>query len=1625
MLPSPREAGSCMHRRSSDTRSRFLDRVAEAAVEAAEAELNLDVAGYIRQYYRNTSLDDLRDREVSDLAGAALSHLRLALARRPGSPQIHVFNPALQTHGWNARHTIVQIVSDDKPFLVDSTSMALNRHGNYIHLTVHPVLHTRRDDQGRLLEIPPPEHAGPDARLESFMHLEIDRETAPEVLESLATELERVLGDVRSACQDWGAMKARAREICEDLESNPPPLDPEVVRESCELLEWMAADNFTFLGYREYELIQGDDADELRAIPGTGLGILRRPPPMEPGTTTRLAGREIRKQARSRDLLIITKANSRSTIHRNSYLDYVGVKYYDSEGHVAGERRFLGLWTSAAYSRSPRGIPLLRDKLRRVMANSGLRPDSHGGKALVHILDTYPRDELFQSSLLDLTRIATGIYSLQERQRTKLFVRRDAFRRFFSCLVFVPRDRYNTQVRERIQEILLEAFGGIGIESSVEMSESSLARVHFIVRTPQGTAPRVHVGAVEKRIAEAVRTWADYLRDALVERFGEEDGLALFRDYAGTFPAAYVEDVSPREATFDIQLLEAIRAEPRRLRMSLYRPAGFAEHHVRFKLFHSAEPLPLSEVLPMLENMGLRVISERPYRVRLANGAPRADVWIQDFEMSTADGQPISPGKVNQQFQDVFENTWIGRIENDGFNRLILKAGLDWRQALMLRALCRYLLQTGLPFSQAYMEQVLAEHAPIAQLLVELFEARLDPDRPGQRQERSVTAINHAFERALDAVASLDADRMLNAFRAMILATLRTNFFQFDEHGQPKPYLALKLDSRKLPNLPLPRPKFEIFVYSPRVEGVHLRGGLVARGGLRWSDRREDFRTEVLGLMKAQAVKNVLIVPVGAKGGFVPKRLPVGDRDTVMREVISCYKTFIHGLLDLTDNLVDGAVVPPRAVVRHDGDDPYLVVAADKGTATFSDIANSVAAEHGFWLDDAFASGGSMGYDHKKMGITARGGWEAVRRHFRELGTDTQCEAFTVAGIGDMSGDVFGNGVLLSRCMRLRAAFNHQHIFLDPDPDPETSFEERRRLFELPRSSWADYDCAVISAGGGIWSRSEKQIALSPEACAMLELAEPTVTPDELIRAILRMRVDLLWNGGIGTYVKASTESHADVGDRANDAVRIDGNELRCRVVGEGGNLGLTQRGRIEYALHGGRLNTDFVDNSAGVDCSDHEVNIKILISIANRHRQLTAARREKLLVGMTDEVAELVLRNNYLQTQAISTAESTSPERINEHAWFIRQLEKFSELNRELEHLPDDEAIEVRRKAGRGLTRPELAVVMSYAKMALYAEMIRSSVPEDPYLGKELERYFPTPMRRHYAQHVREHPLAREIIATMITNSLVNRMGSVFAFRMRDETGADVASVARAFSIAREVFEIRAIWEAIEALDNKVSASVQYSMLRATQALLKQATRWLLDRRDELPDIAAAVERLNPGAMQLIDCLPEVLQAGRLERYEGAAQLYADTGVPPALARKVAALAPMHTALDIIAVAENCKIGVRRAAEMYFQVGGALQLDWIADQIDSLHVEGVWQAKARGSLRDNLYGLHRALCAKVLGGTARRTAPRVAVLEWMAARAAKAAHLNQTLEEMRGGGQLDFATASVALQEIRRLAQD
>src|SRR6516162_8939455 len=1187
---------------------------------------------FLRAYFHGVAEEDLAERPPGQLSRAALAHLEFGARRAAGRSLVRVFNPQMEADGFESPHTLVLTVTDDMPFLVDSLGMAFGRAELAVHLIVHPVLLVRRDRRGQLLDIGA--NGAQPTHPESWQLYEIDRVTDPAQLARLQRDIETTLADVRSAVIDWRAMRERAREIIRRLESDPPPLAPSEVSEAGHLLDWMEARHFVFLGYRHYRLERGSSEDRLVPDVRSGLGILRDG--RNRGSRSRVAvlRGDVRTRAREPELLILTKANSSATVHRGELLDYVGVKTFDSRGRVDGEHRFLGLWTSTAYFGSPRDIPVLRRKVERVIEHFGLDPASHDGKAVLAVLETYPRDELFQAGVPDLIRIVRGVVNLYERRTVRLLVRRDPYHRFYSCLVYVPRDRYNTEVRQRIEQIALAGFGGTSVESQGQISGASHARLHVVVRTDPASRHRPDFRVIEQRMGEAALTWSDRLREVLIERRGEAVGLAHANRYRHAFPLGYQEDVTPTEALDDLRVLETLRQQPRVLQLSLHRPAGQKPQRVHLRIVRLADPVPISDVLPMLENFGLRVISERPYEHSWPEGGA---AWIQDFELEHRDGLIVDIARVEENFREAFSAAWGGTIENDGFNRLLLVADLGAREIVVLRACCRYLLQTGVPFSQAYMERTLAANAVIARNLVRLFQTRFDPALArGTQGERNAASLVAQIRAGLDAVTSLDDDRILRAYLTLVQATLRTNFYQSAAGGEPKSYLSFKLDPEKILELPLPKPKFEIFVYSPRVEGVHLRMGYVARGGIRWSDRREDFRTEILGLMKAQNVKNTLIIPVGAKGGFVPKRLPTaGSREEVQAEVIACYQTFIRGLLDLTDNIVGARIVSPPQVVRYDGDDPYLVVAADKGTATFSDIANAIAADYGFWLGDAFASGGSAGYDHKKMGITARGAWECVKRHFREMAIDIQKTDFTVIGVGDMSGDVFGNGMLLSRHIRLQAAFDHRHIFLDPDPDPAGSFAERARLFDLPRSSWDDYDRRKISRGGGVFPRTAKSVALSAEARALLGLEGASAAPNEVIRAILTLPVDLLWNGGIGTYVKASDERNAEVGDRANDAVRINGQQLLAKVVGEGGNLGLTQRGRIEYALARGRLNTDFIDNSAGVNTSDVEVNIKIVLNPLVAENKLSRGDRNRLLARQTSEVAALVLRNNYLQSQA------------------------------------------------------------------------------------------------------------------------------------------------------------------------------------------------------------------------------------------------------------------------------------------------------------------------------------------------------------------------------------------------------
>lgn len=1598
------------------------------------------VEGLLRAYYRHVAAEDVLDRTEVDVYGALASHHRLAADRPQGRAAIRVTTPTVADQGWSAAgHSVVEVVVDDMPFLVDSLTMELSRQLRDVHVVIHPLFDVVRDVTGALQSVVPVEDGAkepaPGAVRESWMHVEVDRVADDEDTARIEEDLRRVLEDVREAVEDWTKMHDRVREIVADLEEQPPPLDPEEVRQGRELLTWLADEHFTFLGYREYHLEERDGHDHLRADPGTGLGILRFDPPQSE-ESGRLPER-VRAKAREETLLVLTKANSRSTVHRPAYLDYVGVKTFDESGRVVGERRFLGLFSSAAYTESLMRIPLLREKAAEVLARSGFDPLSHDGKALLDTLETYPRDELFHTPVDELAPIAEAAMQARERRAVRMFARLDTYGRYVSVLVYLPRDRYNTAVRERFAAILAERLGGGSTEFTVRIGESTTARVHFVVHLPAGAATtEIDAADLEKRLADASRSWRDDFLTAVHAEYGEEAGAALGRRYVESFPEAYKEDFAPRTAAIDLGRLEAIPGEEG-IDLSLHEQVDAAPGEGRLKVFRIGEPLSLSSVLPMLSSLGVEVVDERPYEL---TGLERRSFV---YEFGLRHGHELPP-HARELVQDTLRAVWDGYNETDGFNALVLAAGLTWRQASVLRAYARYMRQGGSPFALSSIAGALVANVDITRLLVRLFETRFDPalehtdggedgGEDGRDRDARQAELREEVLRALDEVASLDHDRILRSYLTHVGATLRTNYFRPADDlpgGAPRRYLSLKLDPSQIPDLPAPRPRFEIFVHSPRVEGVHLRFGSVARGGLRWSDRRDDFRTEVLGLVKAQMVKNTVIVPVGAKGGFYCKQLPdARDREAWLAEGVDCYRTFIRGLLDVTDNLVDGETVPAPHIVRHDGDDTYLVVAADKGTATFSDIANGVAHDYGFWLGDAFASGGSVGYDHKAMGITARGAWVSVQRHFRERGIDSQAEDFTAVGIGDMSGDVFGNGMLCSQHIRLVAAFDHRDIFVDPDPDAATSYAERRRIFELPRSSWQDYDASLISEGGGVWSRSAKSVPVSPQVRRALGLPDDVerLAPNDLMRAILRAPVDLLWNGGIGTYVKASDEPHAAAGDKANDAIRVDGRDLRAQCVGEGGNLGLTQAGRIEYARFGlggtgGRINTDFIDNSAGVDTSDHEVNIKILLDRVVRDGDLTTKQRNAVLAEMTDEVAELVLRDNYEQNLALANAAAHAPSLLHVHEEWMRRLEGEGVLQREVEGLPS--RAEVRRRLDRheGLTAPELAVLLSWTKIVLADQLLASDLPDDPYLELDLRSYFPQPVREGFGEQVEAHPLRREIIVTQVVNDLVNGAGMTFVPRLAGETGAGAADLTRANFVAREVFASLPLRLELQGYDNRIDAAVQTRMRIEMRTLVERATRWLITHRRPPLDSQATVEEFRGPVQAVVARLPELMTGRELAAWEQRRDRLVRDGVPEDLAERVAVLSPAYAVLGIVETAAREGLDATDVARVHFTLGERLGLSAVLERIVALPRQDRWQTMARAALREDLHSVHAQLTAQVLRTTSAEEPAPARVAAWEEADGTLVGRAAATLDEICADEGADLARLSVGLRVVRGL---
>jgi glutamate dehydrogenase len=1588
---------------------------------------------FVAALFAHAVPDDLMRYDPRQLAELAADAWTLLTVRKPGVPKIRLETPGLPGHERLRADSVLEIVNDDMPFLVDSVLAELAERGIDVRFVVHPVLTVERDDTGRLTAFKGTKAAA-EALRESVIYIHIERIDEEARRAEIVEAIEQVLADVRLCVRDWRAMTARVAEVIAELKTDPPPLPAAEIAEAVAFLEWLADNNFTFLGIRNYRFTAAQDT--LEPVFDSGLGILhsRDMTVLRRWNEPLVITPQMRALLKQPTLLIVTKAAVRSRVHRRVYMDYVGVKRFDRDGKLVGEFRIVGLFTSTAYTRSTRSIPYLRRKVDAVMTRAGFDPDGHSGKALANVLENYPRDELFQLDEDTLYQFARAVLQLDERPRVRVLPRRDRFDRFVSILVYVPRERYSSAVRKAIGDYLADAYNGRVSAFHPFFPEGQLVRVHFIIAlSPGAEVPSPDRASLERAVEAIVRTWVDELGEELARNYDAVRARVVFKRYRDAFSEGYRENYSPSTALADIRVIEGL-SPSRPLGVDFHRRVGDASNCVGLKVWSYNRPIPLSERVPVLENMGFKVVDERTYQIARhakettqpdaqGDAPPKAGVWFHDMLLERADGLAVDLEAHKHSLEAAFLVVMRGGAENDGYNALVLAAGLMWRDVAIIRTISRFLRQIRVPYSQGYMWVTLIKHASIAADLIRLFAARFDPRLHISADERKAREAKIAgrIESALRGVESLDEDRILRRFVSAITAAIRTNFYQIDANGQPKHLIALKFASRALDALPLPRPRYEIFVYSPRVEGLHLRFGKVARGGIRWSDRPQDFRTEILGLAKAQQVKNAVIVPVGAKGGFVPKFvLKGGTRDVVQAEGMAAYKLFISTLLDITDNLADEAVIAPDNVVRHDDDDPYLVVAADKGTATFSDLANAIAREHRFWLDDAFASGGSAGYDHKKMGITARGAWESVKRHFREMDVDIAKTPFTVIGVGDMSGDVFGNAMLRAPTIKLIAAFDHRDIFIDPAPNPETSYGERRRLFDLPRSSWQDYDRSVISRGGGVFSRAAKEIALSPEARSALGFAAEKAAPDDVIRAILKAPVDLLFFGGIGTFVRASSEADDAVGDRGNDAIRVTGAEIRAKVIGEGANLGMTQRGRIEASLRGIRLNTDAIDNSAGVNTSDVEVNIKIALARPMRDGRLSREMRNALLADMTEEVAALVLRNNYLQTLAISLAERRGTEDLGFEQRLMQTLEREGELDRAVEFLPDDVEIAERRRHSHALTRPELSVLLAYAKLALNHDLVQSNVPDDPYLGRELGRYFPKALADKFPDALEQHRLRREIIATQLANSMINRGGPSLLVRIGDQTGASAEQIAAAFAAVRDSYGMTVLNSEIDALDNQISGRLQIELYLGVQDLLLDRLVWFLRNVDLAQGLAAIVAHYREGIAAVEAALDASLpQAAAAARNAREAELRKQDG-PEALARRLSTLPALVAAPDIVMVADRTRRAIAEVAATYFAAAAFFRLDHITNGARGIIISDYFDRLALDRALDSIGDAERRLTAAMMGSG---EAGPAAVEAWVTPRKAEVDRIRMAVNEIANSG-LTLSRLSVAASLLGDLAK-
>lgn len=1585
---------------------------------------------FVKDYLHIVPNDDIQDKApeaVYNQLMSAWQFIQQFETVDDKTPKIEIINPGSADYPGQSSHTIVMLLQKDMPFLVDSVRMHLASRQLTIHTVQNLVFQAQRTKTGGLKK-----HATCTYDLgcpidmkgyqtEAFMFFEIDRIAGDEVLSTLVAELEDVLSDVRVVVDDFGSMEGKVQSIINSLKHNPPALPEAEISEAIAYLTWLLDNNFTFLGYKEYKLGKKSGRDVIRHVKESELGLFRQRTDSTREKFIDTLPQDVSEYVHEKRLLTFATSGTLSRVHRPVYPDYIAVRQFDKEGNVTGEFGFLGLYTLSVYTEKTRNIPILRNKVDAVMHRSGLYPFTHAGKDLLRVLETFPREELFKTDLDELFTTAIGIAQIKERQQTRLFVRRDHFAKFVSCLVYMPRDIYDSEIRKKIQQILCKKFKALNSEFTTYFGSSVLVRTHFVLRTDPDQTIEIDVPALEQEVVGVTRSWQDELVQNLIDKYGDEQGTLFSQRYRNAFPLSYRDDFTPAIAVTDVQHVESL-CEEKPLALCFYQRDDEPADRAHFSLYQRDEQLTLSDIIPIFENMGLRTHGEHLYKIVDEDGVV---VWKHDFSLQYCIGDSLDAKALREVFKKAFVRVWHDNASNDAFNRLVLALGLNWREVSYLRACAHYLKQIRLGFSQAYYADTLLRYPAMALALVHHFKTKFDPDIALGINERKqqLEELETAYMASLDEVQSLSEDRVLRNYLLLNKAMLRTNFFQPGLNGRLKKYFSFKIDPHQLPDIPLPRPMYEVFVYSNRVEGVHLRGGKVARGGLRWSDRIEDYRTEVLGLVKAQQVKNPVIVPVGAKGGFVAQRAQtITDRKAQQEEGITCYKIFIRGLLDITDNLLAGEVAPPPAVLRYDGDDPYLVVAADKGTATFSDIANGLAARYNFWLGDAFASGGSQGYDHKGMGITARGAWVSVQRHFRERGIDIQSTDFTVVGIGGMAGDVFGNGMLLSRHIQLVAAFDHMNVFIDPNPDPATSFKERERLFKLGHVNWDDYNASLISEGGGVFSRAAKSIEITPQMQARFDISETSLTPNELINRVLKAPVDLLWNGGIGTYVKASTESHDDVGDRANDSLRINGNEVRAKVIGEGGNLGMTQLGRIEYARNGGAINTDAVDNVGGVDCSDHEVNIKILLNEVVAAGKLTEKRRNNLLEKMTDEVAELVLRNSYCQTRSLSITRNLAHSHGDELRRFIVGLEERGRLDRELEFLPSDEEQVTRLMQGEGLSRPELAVVLAYAKSELKDVLAATGIAEDPYLAKQIVTAFPPTLEQQYPEELHNHRLRREIIATEYANEMVNYMGITYVERMMESTGASAGQVVQAYVAARDIFGMLPLWRALETLDYKVSSELQMKLMMRVMRMVRHASRWLLQQRFEKNTTQELVDYFTPGVEAVSASLQQLISGDLAELWIRTESQFEADGVPAELAKQLASTDELYFALDVVDVANRTGCSVEQTAGVFFNLINRLDLHRFRQGVSRLDVMNIWHSKVRDVFRDDVDRQLRILTKSVLqfdGKLPEKAEDKVNT--WLEAQADQLARWQEIQQALRAQDQdaVDIPMYTVAIREL------